>query len=215
MLTLLSAPGKGDIVHIRLPWFRAIIAVGLVASLAVPHAAKASPSICDAIAGNLVQNCGFETGDFTGWTTGEISFSQYVDTAANSVQVNSGLYAAQIAGFSFGPDTLTQTIATTVGQLYSLSFYRYQGLFGPTISLDVLWNGNPVFSELNPGPPEQYQQFSAQVVGTGSDTIQFVSANDPDFTFLDDVTLSSVPGPATLALLGLGLAGLGFLRRKQ
>ena len=27
-----------------------------------------SQSICDNIAGNLVVNCGFETGDLTGWT---------------------------------------------------------------------------------------------------------------------------------------------------
>ena len=33
--------------------------------LAVPQS-KAG-SICDAVSGNLVANCGFETGDFTGW----------------------------------------------------------------------------------------------------------------------------------------------------
>ena len=33
-------------------------------------AAMATPSLCDSIAGNLVANCGFETGDFTGWTPG-------------------------------------------------------------------------------------------------------------------------------------------------
>jgi hypothetical protein len=25
-------------------------------------------SLCDAVAGNIVTNCGFETGDLTGWT---------------------------------------------------------------------------------------------------------------------------------------------------
>ena len=27
-------------------------------------------SLCDALAGNLVVNCGFETGNFTAWTIG-------------------------------------------------------------------------------------------------------------------------------------------------
>ena len=32
--------------------------------------AVAGPSLCNAIATNLVSNCGFETGDFTSWTIG-------------------------------------------------------------------------------------------------------------------------------------------------
>jgi hypothetical protein len=38
--------------------------------------AMAIPSQCDAIAGNLVTNRGFETGDFSGWTlTGNGGFT--------------------------------------------------------------------------------------------------------------------------------------------
>jgi hypothetical protein len=38
--------------------------------------------------------------------------------------------------------------------------------------------------------------------------------DDPGFFFLDDVTLV-VPEPATLGLLGAGIAGLFFSRRRK
>ena len=40
----------------------------LVAALAVTATPLLAQDICQSVAGNLVANCGFETGDFTGWT---------------------------------------------------------------------------------------------------------------------------------------------------
>ncbi len=50
--------------------------------------------------------------------------------------------------------------------------------------------------------------------------VDFIAPNEPytafDFTELSVTKISTdLPEPATLALLGLGLAGLGFSRRKQ
>jgi Carbohydrate binding domain len=155
---------------------------------------------------NLVVNGGFETGDFTGWTTGPNSYPMYIVTSP----VNSGSYAAQIAGYSSFPDTLIQqTIPTTLGQNYTLSFWREVDGGGPTISLDVKWNGSAIFSELNTGA-QPYQQFSFTVQGTGSDTIEFICANDPSFTYLDDVSLTPVPEPSTVIAGALLLLPFGF-----
>jgi len=188
-------------------WLKSALALGAVAALSlVSVQAKA----------DLIVNGDFETGDFTGWTTNQVSYPQYIVTSP----VHGGLYAAQIAGYSFGPDTLSQTIATANGTVYQLSFWRNQDP-GVITSLDVTWNGVSVFSELytdvNPGFP--YQNFTANVTGTGSDLLVFTSAQDPAFTYLDDVSLnvSAVPEPSTWAMMILGFAGIGFMayRRKS
>lgn len=63
-----------------------------------------------------------------------------------------------------------------------------------------------------------YQQFSASVVGAGSDTLVFTSVNDPGFTLLDDVSLvATTPEPVECSALlsGLVLLGLAVRRRVQ
>jgi hypothetical protein len=172
-----------------------------------------------ASAANLITNGGFETGDFTGWTAAAISFPMDVST---SYPVEQDSYSAQIAGFAFGPDTLTQTVATTAGTSYLLSFWRYNQDGDPNVSLDVTWNGVNVFSEYHTESATSpnftanvYNNFTARVVGTGgSDSLVFTSVNDPSLTFLDNVSLTSaVPEPATWAMMLLGLFGVGFVLR--
>ncbi len=129
-------------------------------------------------ASNLIVNGGFETGDFTGWTATANSYPMSIVTSP----VNSGLYAAQIAGYSNNPDDLSQTVATASGQNYTLSFWREVGGGGPVTSLQVYWDATLLYSELNNGS-QPYTQFSFNVAGTGSDTLLFVDANDPNFTY--------------------------------
>jgi hypothetical protein len=53
------------------------LGVFALACCALGEEARAVPSICDAAAGNLVVNCGFEAGSFTGWTqSGNTGFNR-------------------------------------------------------------------------------------------------------------------------------------------
>ena len=55
-----------------MPKSRGLLAFAILGSIALVPVANASDpfraSICDHVAGNLVMNCGFETGNFSDWT---------------------------------------------------------------------------------------------------------------------------------------------------
>lgn len=58
-----------------------------------------------------------------------------------------------------------------------------------------------------------FTTFSPGAGGSQIDTL-LISINRPDSN-IDNIVLNSVPEPATVALLGLGIAGMGYMRRKQ
>lgn len=173
---------------------------------AVAFACIASGNV---FADQLIVNGGFETGDFTGWTINDVSFSMYVDSLN---PVHSGTYSAQIAGFDFGPDTLSQTVATVAGQSYALDFWFWQDTGTPN-GFIVDWNGTVIYSETDYTTAPEFREFQFNVVGTGNDTLTFTTYNNPAFAYIDDVSLvgpAAVPEPSSLALLSLGGIGLGL-----
>ena len=168
-------------------------------------------------ADNLVINGGFETLDSTGllptnWTFTPASTGS--DFWVSNWYPHSGNNAANFAGLNF--DSISQTISTTPGQWYRLSFLLDVDAGSANNDFRAYWNGNLVQEIMSP-PTAQgvYTEYSAVVKGTGSDLLQFqgydaTSVGHADH--LDDVslaaTVSEAPEPASLWLSVLALLGL-------
>jgi len=117
---------------------------------------------------------------------------------------------------------MQQEIALAAGS-YQLSFYYRPrtGNAGSDNRIDVsVFNGASVdlTVDFTTADFDEWREFSLDFdAGDGNYIVQF-AANGLENTlggFIDDVRLTRVPAPTTLALLGLGLAGLAFgLRRR-
>lgn len=167
---------------------------------------------------DLVVNGGFETGDFTGWTVNDPSFpiSPYVGN--NPTFAHSGNDKAYL-GTVGAIGSILQTLVTTPGQAYTLSFWYTNDGTVPPNELDALWNGSSVFSVVDAPQNENYTNEVFTVVATGTSTVlEFDYRNDDDFFRLDDVSVT-VPDSGSTILLAFPSLGLlclvSYLRNKR
>ncbi len=148
---------------------------------------------------NLVVNGGFETGDFSGWTiTGDTSNDTTVAVIGTGTDQgfgdapNHGLNEALIGGV--GSDmTLSQTVATTAGEHYTVDFWLSNDNIGDsssnTLDFTASWNGTTLTS-FTTDPGGAYTEYQFDVVGAANQsTLEFSAQNDNDFFNLDDVSV--------------------------
>jgi hypothetical protein len=185
----------------------------------LPTANPDRASICDAVAGNLVKNCGFETGDFSDWTVkfAPSPFGPTLEVASTleGVVPHSGNFAALFGSFTTD-DAISQVLSTTPGRAFDLSFFleNFGSITASITDFSASWDGKSVFNA--PITAFPYTQFSFVVPGHGPDTLQFAGRGGGGAYVLDDVEVTPVPEPSTLSLFGLGLLLMGIIvHRKQ
>jgi len=167
----------------------------------------------------LVTNGGFETGDFTGWTLSGNTANPGIFYGVDGFDANSGAFGAYLGAVST-PITLSQTLSTTTGDNLVVSFAVAQNLdladpTGSTNTFLVSLGGTTLLSLSNPTSFGSYSVYTFDLTAASSSLVlNITSQNNTDFWSLDDVSVTA-PEPATLMLIGPGLAGLALLRRRS
>ena len=205
--------------------------------LSVSPGAHASTAICALIGGNLVSNCGFETGDFTNWTLGG-ALSGSFDGNYYGVQgdqgnpplgalvlgpVNSGSWAAYFGTDvtqTIAPITLSQTLTGSPGMFYTISFYIDQNALTADNQFSVSFGGTILSSVTNVAPTGGFvlESFTYNDVSVVDPVLQFSFQNLSDYFFLDDVSVtgvSTVPEPSGMLLGGVALGILMLAAGKR
>ena len=125
---------------------------------------------------------------------------------------------------------VSQTVNTTIGNTYELSFYIANntrgGSFGTSSTVHTALDGTQTWSDTSTAGTSSvqgWQGFVHSFVATGTTTtLSFVSA-DPTGDFVDgidnmvllDLGVVAAPEPTSLLILATGLAGLTLNRRRQ
>ena len=181
------------------------------------------------VSDNLVQNGGFETGNFTGWTLSGSSSSFAV--SSSPTYVHSGVYGLSAKSSSLG--YITQNLPTVPGQTYLLSFWFYVTSTHSGQLFEANWNGATVYSTSSPPTSWSNQNFIVTATSTNTQ-IQFGLDSDSSYSrsfALDDISVTPVNMPvitqqpanqtvfaggnATFTVAAGGLSPLAYQWRKN
>ena len=214
---------------------KALFAAGALAAIAL-----SSP----ALSADLITNGSFETGNFAGWTLGNVgggtapvvihynqsgnypvgAFGEAIPAPAAG-----GNFAAYFSSDTANPDTLKQSVNVVAGQTYSLSFdyyvpqNGYNNPFDATLSFlvggsqagDILQAGSPSGT-----PVQSWKSFStlytANTTGAVDLAFQFrgLGVTAADFA-VDKISMNAVPEPTTWAMMILGMGIVGSSMRRR
>jgi uncharacterized repeat protein (TIGR01451 family) len=186
---------------------RRLLAAGAALALATAGLVLATAP-ADA-ATNLVTNGGFETGDFTGWTTNGATGGQVLCNDVN-YPAHSGNCAAAFGAGLGNPFTISQNLTTVAGDDYTLDFWISNDQeAGSPISFSASWNGTTVYSNANQVSTFAYTHIViSNLTATSTSTpISFSGdGNNGHRWVLDDVSvtapaadlsLTNTPSPST------------------
>lgn len=180
--------------------------------------AKANSSICDAVPSNIVANCGFETGNFSGWTisgnTTNPGGNYYGVDAFDANSGNYGAYMSQDLIAGTAPLDLVQMLTTILGDSYQITFYVEQDTepaAGYTHTFSATWGGTTLLSLSNPASYGAFTEYQYTETASGAETpLNFAFRNDDSYWSFDDVSVVNESLPTPEAPVSV-LAGIGVL----
>jgi len=193
--------------------------------LAIAAAAASLIALPAASATNLVENGGFETGDFTGFTVHDPDEGNW--TNVHEGVGHSGNFGVELANYSHTPAVISQSIETIPNQTYNVSFYYSVNLFPytPSNGLVVSFDDHVLLSlqDLRSSP---YTLYSYQVTAKGANsTVSFSAYNSAYYSYLDDISVTlaevvppvpaAVPEPASWATIIVGFGAIGAAMRRR
>jgi hypothetical protein len=165
----------------------------------------------------LITNGSFESGT-AGWTVGGGGVD-VVSAPAWGPQDGNNLVDLN----AFAPGSLSQVIPTVVGQSYLLEFALSGNFSTTSFTKTVNVAAGPTFASYSFAMPVGWTTTNMFwttiehffIANAPTSTISFTSTvPGAEGVALDAITVT-VPEPGVLALLGLGLAGIGFSRRRR
>ena len=184
--------------------------------LAVP---QSKADTCGLIAGNLVANCGFETGSFSGWTLSGNDVPGQQDTLYgvegtdpfDGISPNSGSFQAFFADVIPNDTTLQQTIATVPGGVYTVSWYLAQDTT-PSAEYSNEFSasfGGVSLVSLTAMPAQGYTEYSYTVTATSSSSaLDLTFGNGLGEYLVDDISVvQAVPEPPAWTMMLAGIMG--------
>lgn len=181
-------------------------------------------AIAPAQAAQYLNNGGFETGDFSGWTQGgNLDFTNVVSGLSPNGEYpgpQSGTYYTY-AGPGDTDGTLSQTFLDVAGETLTVSGWVISnnlGYVGPS-HVNLLFNGIQFLTTGDPAPDQPWTQYSFSATATGNDTFTVSFRDDLAYVGLDNFSISNpvsaVPEVSTWLMLILGFAGIGFALRRR